>query len=85
MKTFYPKDDIAGNIIHTVVSSEVKCISSMLTAVFCMQARREGLTNYKNANINKANVFFLSCNASLSIPSVSSLVLFVLDIVFILY
>ena len=45
MKTFCPKDDIAGNIIHTVVSSEVKCISSMLTAVFCMQARREAEDN----------------------------------------
>lgn len=65
MNTFYPKDDIADSITHTVVGSEVKCISYMLTAVFCMHARRERLTNYNNANVNKANVFFLSCNASL--------------------
>ena len=62
---FYPQDDIADSITHSVVGSEVKCISYMLTAVFCMQARREGLTNYTNANINRANVLFLSCNASL--------------------
>lgn len=65
MNMFYPKDDIADNITHTVVSSEVKCISYMLTAVFCMHTRTEGLTNYNKANVNKANVSFLSCNASL--------------------